>query len=97
MEFDVVITMDTEDNDMARKILDKFTNEMIHEVIKKMFVDGVLTEIDLDFSYFDASDIKVKIPIVHFKSKKIGSIIKKLFVTVNIDISEELTEKDEEF
>jgi len=89
MEFDVVIIMDTEDNDMARKILDKFTNEMIHEVIKKMFVDGVLTEIDLDFSYFDASNIKVKIPIVHFKNKKPGEIVKKLFVTISLDISEE--------
>jgi hypothetical protein len=70
----------------AEEILNKFNKEMLHELIKKMFEDRIINENDLDFTYYDASNIKILIPITNFRTKKPDKKIIDVNVTISIDI-----------
>lgn len=78
----------------ASDILDKFSKEMLHRLIQKMFTDGILNENDLDFTYFDGDVINIIIPTVNYRTKKTVQIIDKLDVYITIELFKKINEEE---
>ena len=75
------------DKETITLIFDKFTKEKIHELVRKVFQDAILVDIDLDWAYYDLSEVDIDIIALNGRTKKPITIKKKINVAVNIELT----------